>query len=471
MFPLWFSSVCGFRGEKKQNRGQLLAVLAALSRRWKAQNDLLSGEESSRSNTQEGRVVPTFPKARSGVCRARFVKLQPCWGCQGSYSWHWASHPSAIVSYVFRIAEFITDKENRLLKRVSEVGSQLGLQQRGKAQGHSWSTGRLQGAQPTEWPQSGRSRKLVKCPCKRQKGLWPFSPVGSKQMWQLMKRTSSSCTGICVQKCWQIRNKFDGSSNRYAELLGCTKYGLLLGQAGLGSWLARSFPAWVLPPGAPSCCYPHQPETLCPAHRRDLTFEQTCAKVVILGGDPVKACSFSSFALSFGWKLADSCAAKEPGRRIRTNFWKLKFQISSAPELPSFQFPRCWSVKVSLGKSRGSVQPSASRPSPSPALSPAGFIWGASGWRLAGSFHQQGHPYLILSAWQWDPAEHAAWQCINHQVLQDGPGWGDGGDMTCCSASGGVQEERGRAEQRWSCGGGSDLRACWRLGELHGWVL
>lgn len=40
------------------------------------------------------------------------------------------SHPSAIVSYVFSIAKFITDKENRLLKRVSEVGSQLGLQQR-----------------------------------------------------------------------------------------------------------------------------------------------------------------------------------------------------------------------------------------------------------------------------------------------------------------------------------------------------
>lgn len=36
------------------------------------------------------------------------------------------------MSYVFSIAEFITDKENRLLKRVSEVGSQLGLQQRGK---------------------------------------------------------------------------------------------------------------------------------------------------------------------------------------------------------------------------------------------------------------------------------------------------------------------------------------------------
>lgn len=53
------------------------------------------------------------------------------------------SHPSAVVSYVLRIAEFITDEENRLLKRVSGVGSQRGIQQGGKAQGHVWSMGRV----------------------------------------------------------------------------------------------------------------------------------------------------------------------------------------------------------------------------------------------------------------------------------------------------------------------------------------
>lgn len=47
------------------------------------------------------------------------------------------------MSYVLRIAEFITDEENRLLKRVSGVGSQLGIQQGGKAQGHVWSMGRV----------------------------------------------------------------------------------------------------------------------------------------------------------------------------------------------------------------------------------------------------------------------------------------------------------------------------------------
>lgn len=53
------------------------------------------------------------------------------------------SHPSAVVSYVPHIAVFTTDKENRLLKRVSGVGFQLGIQQRGKAQGHGWNMGRV----------------------------------------------------------------------------------------------------------------------------------------------------------------------------------------------------------------------------------------------------------------------------------------------------------------------------------------
>lgn len=37
-----------------------------------------------------------------------------------------------------------------MLKRTGEVGSEAGSQWRGKAQGQGWSTGTLQGAQPTE---------------------------------------------------------------------------------------------------------------------------------------------------------------------------------------------------------------------------------------------------------------------------------------------------------------------------------
>lgn len=75
----------------------------------------------------------------------------------------------------------------------------------------------------------------------------------------------------------------------------------------VGSQLAPSLSALVLAPGAPSCCFPHRPETPCPAYERDLNFEQAWAKVVILGGDSVKAFRFE-FCFEF-W--VETCAQRE----------------------------------------------------------------------------------------------------------------------------------------------------------------
>lgn len=138
-----FSSLCGFllsvayEGKKKNQQAK-----SSFWRSWQpwVLSSLLSRVKSYRSTSQK---APTFSKTCSGVWQARFVKLQSCSRSQGSYSWHQVSHPSAVVSYVPRIAEFITDEENRLLKRVSGVGSQRGIQQGGKAQGHVWSMGRV----------------------------------------------------------------------------------------------------------------------------------------------------------------------------------------------------------------------------------------------------------------------------------------------------------------------------------------
>lgn len=188
------------RGKKKKKtrKEQLLAILAP----W-VLNSLLSGVNSNRSNSQEGRVAPTFCKAFNGVCQARFVKLQSCSRSQGSYSWHQVSHPSAAVSHVLCIAEFTRDKENRLLKWVSGVGLQLGIQQRGKAQGHGWSMGRVAIKQG--------ERKAQKAP---MKVLGKFTVlIPNEQQTDVVIKAENLIVMYrdWVQKCWQLRNKCGGS--------------------------------------------------------------------------------------------------------------------------------------------------------------------------------------------------------------------------------------------------------------------
>lgn len=146
-----------------------------------------------------------------------------------------------------------------------------------------------------------------------------------------MQRTSWSRTGIYIQGCWQLRTGWMAPA---MDAQGC---GQRRARAAPDTGLRPDSPllsALVLPSGAPRRYFPYRPETPCPACRRDRNFKQTCTQIVIFGGDSVKAHGFSSFALSFEWKLALKvrfvCCKR--GRSIHTNFWKLKFQICSAPE-------------------------------------------------------------------------------------------------------------------------------------------